>query len=343
AFNWRETATAGNLSGIGGESATIRVAATGIGTLTYQWYELPTNQNAAPKAVIDGTGDDSDAFTPDLSKLGMRHYYCRITDGDGNTIDSEIAEVAVGCGAKTVAGGWSKFMCYNLGATVTTIADQKTTSSVVYSYSGNGVTPDNMKVSPVYGDLYQWGRTRDGYEKRTSAATTTLSTNNDATLPTGISGSFIKAPSYPYNWVDVTKATTADLNWRNQKNGTYDPCPTGWRVPAQGEWSDIFRGGSAPGAKATAVANTWEWHAAANGTAGYEVKPDGETTTLFLPAAGYRNSSGELYNVGSNGRYWSGSVYSYTSFTLHFSGSNVFPAGLYYRSYGFSVRCIADL
>ncbi|NDV47358.1 hypothetical protein D0T49_09905 [Paludibacter sp. 221] len=170
-----------------------------------------------------------------------------------------------------------------------------------------------------------------------------MSTNNDATAPADISGSFIKAPSYPYNWVDVTKATTADLNWRNQKNATYDPCPTGWRVPAQGEWSDIFRGGSAPGAKSTAVANTWEWYST-GGTTGYEIKPDGETTTLFLPAAGHRErSNGELYSVGANGNYWSGSLSSTYSLNLYFNGSTVYPARIDYRGYGFSVRCISEL
>ncbi|NDV47906.1 hypothetical protein D0T49_12700 [Paludibacter sp. 221] len=346
AFNWKETTGAGTLLGIGDDAATIRVSATGVGTLTYQWYELPTNQNVAPMAVTDGTGGDSDAFTPDLSALGMRRYYCQVTDANGNSINSDIAEVAVGCGAKTVSGGWSKFMCYNLGATVTTIADQKAHPSPVYTYGGTTAN-DAERNSAVYGDLYQWGRTRDGHEKRTSETSATLATGvttggtTTDGVTTGGTTTFIKTPSYPYNW---TTATTADLNWRNQKYVIYDPCPAGFRVPAQGEWSNIFRGASAPGAKATAVVNTWEWNDAANGTAGYEVKPDGETTTLFLPAAGYRErSNGELYHVSIGGRYWSGSLSSVYSCYLAFNGGTVYPAYIGFRSYGFSVRCISEL
>ncbi|NDV46529.1 hypothetical protein D0T49_05665, partial [Paludibacter sp. 221] len=320
------------LTGIGGESATISVAATGIGTLTYQWYEVTANTNAAPAPIAGATAA---AFTPDLSALGMRRYYCQVTDANGNSINSDIAEVAVGCGAKTVAGGWSKFMCYNLGATVITIAAQKSTPSVVFTYNGS-VTPGNMKLSPVYGDLYQWGRKTDGHEKRTSATTTTQATG----LTAGNSNFIVAVNSYPYNW---TSNNGADLNWRNKKNKTYDPCPTGWRVPAQSEWGDIFRGGSAPGAKATAVANTWSWYSI-GGTNGYEVKPDGETTTLFLPAAGSRgNSNAELYDVGSGGNYWSANISSVYSFFLTFDGSNVWPAYTTSRSHGFSIRCISEL
>ncbi|NDV47445.1 hypothetical protein D0T49_10345, partial [Paludibacter sp. 221] len=334
AFNWKETAGAGTLLGIGTDAATISVTATGIAPLAYQWYEITANTNTAPAPITSATAA---TFTPDLSASGMRRYYCQVTDANGNSVNSDIAEVAVGCGAKTVSGGWSTFMCYNLGATVTTIAAQKATSSVVYSYGGSGATPNNMKLSPVYGDLYQWGRKTDGHEKRASTASTTTAPVAGLTAGTN---TFLKIAAYPYNW---TSAPTADLNWRNQKNATYDPCPTGWRVPAQGEWSDIFRGGSAPGAKSTAVANIWEWYST-GGTNGYEIKPDGETTTLFLPAAGNRSHyNGEFYSVGSHGIYWSGSLSSAYSLNLYFNASNVSPATQYSRSHGLSVRCISEL
>ncbi|WP_163629465.1 hypothetical protein [Paludibacter sp. 221] len=65
---------------------------------------------------------------------------------------------------------------------------------------------------------------------------------------------------------------------------------------------------------------------------------------LFLPAAGNRErSNGELYNVGSGGRYWSGSLSSVYSLYLNFDGSNVYPANITNRSNGLSVRCISAL
>ena len=65
---------------------------------------------------------------------------------------------------------------------------------------------------------------------------------------------------------------------------------------------------------------------------------------LFLPAAGNRNhANGELYYVGSGGNYWSGTIYSGYSLNLAFNGSNVYPANVNNRAYGFSVRCVSEL
>jgi uncharacterized protein (TIGR02145 family) len=78
-------------------------------------------------------------------------------------------------------------------------------------------------------------------------------------------------------------------------------------------------------------------------------KPPNRPTTdrlyhqcLLNPAAGYRNNSnGQLYNVGSNGNYWSSSANSDTNgYNLNFNSSNLNPANNNNRQNGNSVRCV---
>ena len=81
----------------------------------------------------------------------------------------------------------------------------------------------------------------------------------------------------------------------------------------------------------------WEWD---NEKKGYRVTgPNGNS--IFLPAAGYKDSDGDLNSVGGVGEYWT-SCPSKTSQTgaryLYFSSGLIYPLGDYYRSYGFSVR-----
>ena len=62
--------------------------------------------------------------------------------------------------------------------------------------------------------------------------------------------------------------------------------------------------------------------------------------SIFFPASGYRYGTG-LYYRGSNGSYWSASLYSQTNgYSLNFSASGVNPASSDYRFYGFSVRAV---
>ena len=64
---------------------------------------------------------------------------------------------------------------------------------------------------------------------------------------------------------------------------------------------------------------------------------------LFLPAAGYRSySNGLLSNRGYYGYYWSSTYHSTsTAHALHFRSSTI-NACSGDKTYGFSVRCIAE-
>jgi hypothetical protein len=158
-----------------------------------------------------------------------------------------------------------------------------------------------------YGDLYQWGRDSDGHESRTSNTTATTATSAAAGH-----GDFITAGAgTDYNWTDFADEDTL---WQS---GLNDPCPTGYRIPAEIELQtelDEFSSNDAAGA----------------------------FSALKLPLAGYRNrGNGTLNDVGLNGYYWSSTVSSTNARYLKFKSNNAYMSDNN-RVYGLSVRCIKD-
>ena len=384
AFSWKETTGETTYTGVTSPtnpaplaSATISVTATGADS--YQWYEVARTGKAT---VAAGTSNAA-TYTPVGSNLGMKQYYCVVSNAFGS-VQSAIAKVAVGCGAMTMNGGWRTFMCYNLGATITGIADQLAYDKNLYFWGTVGAVPSTGYTgaaadSSVFGSLWQWGRISDGHQRRDSpnsladgpmngtytvyggywAAGGSEQIRSDSTR---FYGRFITAPNAPYDWSRNPSGRNEWL-WALWRQGWNDPCinVTGvdggngvWRVPTQTEWSDIWRGGQSASNPSTSTAvntaNTWVWQApgtTTNGVAGtaggFLIKPDGVTTTLFLPAAGYRIfNNGQLYYPGGYGLYWSATAYGNFSFNLTFISGNVIPANFGNRAYGFSVRCVAE-
>ncbi|MEI7829966.1 MAG: fimbrillin family protein [Prolixibacteraceae bacterium] len=161
----------------------------------------------------------------------------------------------------------------------------------------------------AYGYLYQWGRGTDGHQIPTSGTTATLSIS-DAPGNVG----FILAQASPYDW---RSGQNANL-WQGL-TGINNPCPSGYRLPTETEFSaEMVTWGSSPNA------------------AGAFGSP------LKLPGAGYRSySNGTLNNVGTHGFYWSCTVAGTDSRDLKFNSGSALM-GSDYRANGFSVRCIKD-
>jgi hypothetical protein len=163
-----------------------------------------------------------------------------------------------------------------------------------------------------YGDLYQWGRGTDGHQKRTSTNTTTLS-NSD--VPGN--GSFILAPSPPYDWRNPKN----DNLWQGV-NGINSPCPSGYRLPTETELVNEL--------------NSWDSKNAAGAFA----------SPLKFPLAGLHvgnNLSGSLNAVGTSGIYYSSTVrVSSNGVQSLYFDSSLADKTTVDRVNGFSVRCIKD-
>jgi uncharacterized protein (TIGR02145 family) len=159
-----------------------------------------------------------------------------------------------------------------------------------------------------YGDLYQWGRLKDGHQCRTS---NTSSTNSADNVPGH--GDFIFEAGAPNDW-----RSPQNTNLWQGVSGINNPCPGGYRLPTETELDDEH--------------DTWGTDNAA-GAFG---------SVLKLPTGGHRNfASGGFGLVGAHGHYWSSTVNSLKSTYLTLSNSDAFTRSDN-RAYGFSVRCLKD-
>ncbi|MDR2004413.1 MAG: hypothetical protein LBQ74_15405, partial [Prevotella sp.] len=259
-------------------AAPLTFTVDGLGTWTYQWYQVTGNNvhvrigtsvgqagtiytntttaNAAgantasftPQAVIKGT-------TRNANYTGFYKFYCIATSTLGAELTSDIAEVAVGCGAKNNAEEWISFMCFNLGATNLTIAAQKGhTMTFSPANDADGKHYYIANEENLYGDLYQWGRIGDGHQKRGAAQGFTAGQNTAGTNqvaygsgPTYEDGNLIgTSQRYPwrqvarstahygmfittgsgqnYNWAYNLLANQIDQLWRTGRFAANDPC-----------------------------------------------------------------------------------------------------------------------
>lgn len=201
------------------------------------------------------------------------------------------------CRAKVSATVTKDFMCHNVGA------DQ----------SSDPFTP----AAAIHGNKYQWGSNSNG------KAIFYISQSDDQNN----SGSIT-------NWNTVNTTIT---NWSDgATKGTYDPCPTGYRIPTKDQIDGLINNNTI-----TYIGSNWT-STSTNYSAGIKVGND-----LFLPAAGRRsNTDGALSERGSAGRYWTSSIdpnYTYGAIGLLFSNGSISYNGVgYARTNGFSVRCIAQ-
>jgi uncharacterized protein (TIGR02145 family) len=347
--------TEGDPNGPAAANVVITLSVVATNATSYQWYQKTSVVGAAPIKLtdgetpkIEGTATPSFTFRPkdvNVADWGLYQFYCVVSNASGS-VTSDIAEVALGCGAKTTTGGWMKFMCHNLGAAK--VGASQSLNAITFEYTSTGTGKDTVSID-AKGWWFQWGRLADGHQWRDNSAAHTIAGPDtilkaDGSVSANRTGKFITNNSI-YAWYTAFdwRYPQYDFLWRNALAG-HVPCPLGWHVPSSSEWGRIYRdGGGSYGFSAQATVNKWTWKSGTTATGqGFLVQPDGATTTLFLPAAGYRDANGLVIDTGAGGYYWSTTSASSGAFFLAFSPEVVQTDVAMARGFGFSVRCIAE-
>ena len=132
------------------------------------------------------------------------------------------------------------------------------------------------------------------------------------------SNAYVDSDGGFYPWYTATAGTGTYSLSTNGQNTTVSICPKGWRLPTGGG-----------GGEFQALYNNY------NSSSVIRSNP------VNLVLSGYVSSSSR-YSQGSDGYYWSSTVYSSSyAYTLYLNSSNVDPADSRTKYVGFSVRCIA--
>ena len=178
--------------------------------------------------------------------------------------------------------------------------------------------------SKPYGLLYQWHRKygQDYDSNWKLPGPTSLSQGSSSTYQNYFFTSFVS----PYNWCS-TSVTTWSMS------STYNPCPSGWRVPTQNELYDLYQIGYSADTFDPSF-NLWgRWLGSS-------------PNRVFLPNSGYKDSGGDEYNRTRRGSYWASSSNEFgMGWCLVIKDDNNPAVELTFtgKADGLSVRCVKDL
>lgn len=242
-----------------------------------------SNGNYKGNIILDAVGGIPDrAFGQTINGADNHNFiYLPITAADGNT-----------------------WLNHNLGAHYTDINHpsfnpaQQATSATDYL---------------AYGSLLQWGRKADGHELINRASGSPVNGTTSSISNNPANASFITVGSAPYDW----RSSQDNTLWATEASAN-NPCPVGYRVPTNTEFTTLVNSSGISNSGAAA------------------------SSAMKFTVAGLRNQSNAgLYDVGSQGYYWTSSV----------NGSNTYMRAFYsggtyisdnWRASGLSVRCLKD-
>ena len=154
-----------------------------------------------------------------------------------------------------------------------------------------------------------------------------------------------------YNLWSADNIVTGTYNVGNDNpvvKTVYDPCPVGFKMPANNAFTGFTANGQNNGTMNIDGTDNWQTF---KNNFGYNFwTSSSKTATIYFPASGYRNNDdGSLGNVGTHGRYWS-AVPGNTSYGCNLSFGyyyNIGPGYLYplysnLRTCGLAVQAVEE-
>lgn len=135
----------------------------------------------------------------------------------------------------------------------------------------------------------------------------------------------------PYDWYTNNSLYQNHNLWVADGKGTYDPCPHGWGVAPDGTWLDLSTNTAPYYTQGTTIITV------AHTTNGRKYNHSWYPSTGFLHYV-----TGALSYIGIGGYCWSAQSHEMYSKYLNYNMNEVNSSAIFYRAYGFPVRCIQE-
>ena len=339
--NWGATAPDGAKLVWADESGLVtNLGLTGSGTNAFVQFEVPANKIKNGNAVI--------AVTKFGTVVWSWHLWF-IHDDALNTVTCtnfqghEYKFTQENLGMKYTA--WS-VSTYSAPRKVRVKVEQTVANGGVKQSAYITITQNPGNARQGYSTFYQFGR-KDAFPgtDTTPDGSFNKNGNNNMSATNGIQHpeTFYTWGSTwysGYNWVNLWSMdnTTGGHNDKPVVKTIYDPCPAGFHMPA----SNAFTGFTTTGQSTSTQS---EFNVSGDWDMGWNFKAGGSSTaTVYFPASGFRvYNVGSLSLVGVYGYYWSAVPNgTYYGCGLYFNSGDVNPRINSNRSYGFSVRPVAE-
>ena len=148
-----------------------------------------------------------------------------------------------------------------------------------------------------------------------------------------------------YNLWSADNTVTGGVNQGNDNpvvKTVYDPCPAGFKMPANNAFTGFTADGQNNGTMN--VNGTSDWQTYQNNFGHNFWTSSSKTATIYFPASGYRYiNDGALYSVGNGGYFWSAVPYnSLNGCGLNFSSGRVYPLNGITRSNGLVAHPVSE-